>query len=158
MIQRFIRQVNLIASGVFIHFKLLPGAERFIVKKIWSLHWCSACCFFSSRYLDGAVWRLKFTARLNTSRFTFTIWGLCLRARHWLSLLVIAALLGGEPLSSGCSTAGSCVPMQEQGPYNRAACACEDVIGWKGNKRAHNLSCSSMCWNQRLNPKKGLFK
>lgn len=33
MIHRFIRQVNRIASGVFTHFALLPGAERFKAKK-----------------------------------------------------------------------------------------------------------------------------
>lgn len=82
--------------------------------------------------------KVKGHCRVLYDMFTFTIWGLCLCALRWLSLLVIAALLGGEPLSSGCSTAGSCVLMQEQGPSNRSAAKiCDNVIGWKGNKRIH---------------------
>lgn len=82
--------------------------------------------------------KVKVHCRVLYEMFTFTIWGLCPCALRWLSLLVIAALLGGEPLSSSCSTAGSCVLMQEQGPSNRfAAKICDNVIGWKGNKRIH---------------------
>lgn len=150
------RHVDLLASGVFAHphqggciftFDQRHGFEQIhsdssriakkysnfqiLLRKITWIVSLMLCMLLLPLQVSGwCCLKVKVHCRVLYEMFTFTIWGLCLCALRWLSLLVIAALLGGEPLPSGCNTAGSCVLMQEQGPSNRSAAKiCDNVIG-----------------------------